>query len=83
MRRTVRKIRRLKCVVAGMCPAYSDSADPNRLLAAGALKANVDRVMPLAEAAMAHWLFEGHQAELNGKIDPDTIELRSHRTNCF
>jgi hypothetical protein len=39
--------------------------------------------MPLAEAAMAHWLFEEHQAELNGKIDPDTIELRSHRTNCF
>ena len=51
-----------------MCPAYSDSADPNRLLAAGALKANVDRVMPLAEAAMAHRLFEEHQAELNGKM---------------
>jgi NADPH2:quinone reductase len=40
----------------------------NRLLAAGALKAKVDRVMPLAEAAMAHRLFEENQAELNGKI---------------
>ena len=46
-----------------------DVADQiNRLLAAGALKAKVDRVMPLAEAAMAHRLFEEHQAELNGKI---------------
>jgi len=46
-----------------------DVADQiNRLLATGALKAKVDRVMPLAEAAMAHRLFEEHQAELNGKI---------------
>jgi NADPH:quinone reductase len=46
-----------------------DVADQiNRLLAAGALKAKVDRVMPLAEAAMAHRLFEEHQAELSGKI---------------
>jgi NADPH2:quinone reductase len=46
-----------------------DAADQiNRLLAAGALKAKVDRVMPLADAAMAHRLFEEHQAELNGKI---------------
>lgn len=46
-----------------------DVADQiNRLLAAGALKTKVDRVMPLAEAAMAHRLFEEHQAELNGKI---------------
>jgi NADPH2:quinone reductase len=46
-----------------------DVADQiNRLLAGGALKAKVDRVMPLAEAAMAHRLFEEHQAELNGKI---------------
>jgi hypothetical protein len=28
LRRTARKIRRLKGVVGGMCPAYSDSADP-------------------------------------------------------
>ena len=28
LRRTARKIRRLKGVVAGMCPAYSDSPDP-------------------------------------------------------
>ena len=46
-----------------------DVADQiNRLLAAGALRAKVDRVLPLAEAAMAHRLFEEHQAELNGKI---------------
>jgi NADPH:quinone reductase len=46
-----------------------DVADQiNRLLAAGALKAKVDWVMPLAEAAMAHRLFEEHQAELRGKI---------------
>ena len=46
-----------------------DVADQiNRLLAAGALKTKVDRVVPLAEAAMAHRLFEEHQAELNGKI---------------
>jgi NADPH:quinone reductase len=46
-----------------------DVADQiNRLLVAGALKAKVNRVMSLAEAAMAHRLFEEHQAELNGKI---------------
>jgi len=46
-----------------------DVADQiNRLLAVGALKAKVGRVMPLAESAMAHRLFEEHQAELNGKI---------------
>src|SRR5258706_16192768 len=28
LRRTARKIRRLKGVVGGMCPSYSDSADP-------------------------------------------------------
>jgi hypothetical protein len=28
LRRTARKIRRLKGVVGGMCPGYSDSADP-------------------------------------------------------
>ena len=46
-----------------------DVADQiNQLMAAGALRAKVDRVLPLAEAAMAHQLFEEHQAELNGKI---------------
>ena len=46
-----------------------DVADQiNRLMAAGAIRAKVDRVLPLAEAAMAHQLFEEHQAELNGKI---------------
>jgi NADPH:quinone reductase-like Zn-dependent oxidoreductase len=38
------------------------------LLAAGALKVKLDRVMPLAQAAAAHRLFEEHQAELSGKI---------------
>jgi NADPH:quinone reductase len=40
----------------------------NHLLAAGALKAKIDRVMPLADAAMAHRLFEDKQGELSGKI---------------
>jgi NADPH:quinone reductase len=40
----------------------------NRLLAAGVLRARLDRVMPLAESAAAHRLFEEHQAQLNGKI---------------
>jgi len=40
----------------------------NGLLAAGALKVKLDRVMPLAQAAAAHRLFEEHQAELSGKI---------------
>jgi NADPH2:quinone reductase len=40
----------------------------NRLLAAGALRAHLDRVMRLSESAAAHRLFEQHQAQLNGKI---------------
>jgi NADPH2:quinone reductase len=40
----------------------------NGLLAAGALKVKLDRVMPLAQASAAHRLFEEHQAELSGKI---------------
>ena len=50
-----------------------DSADDiNRWLAAGKLRANIDRVMPLSQAAMAHRLQEestiGHSGALAGKI---------------
>ena len=50
-----------------------DSADDiNRWLAEGLLKANIDRVMPLSQAAMAHRLQEestiGHSGALAGKI---------------
>ena len=50
-----------------------DAADDiNRWLAEGKLKANIDRVMPLSQAAMAHRLQEestiGHSGALAGKI---------------
>ena len=40
----------------------------NRLLEAGVLKAKIDRVLPLADAAQAHRTIEQHGSELNGKI---------------
>jgi NADPH2:quinone reductase len=50
-----------------------DAADDiNRWLAEGKLKANIDRVMPLAQAAAAHRLQEestiGKTGALSGKI---------------
>ena len=41
LRRTARKIRRLKGVVGGMCPGYSDSPDPQHpdaLIARGRIR---------------------------------------------
>jgi hypothetical protein len=48
LRRTVRKISRLKGVVEGMCPVYSDSADPRLLDALAATLAEHGKVPTLA-----------------------------------
>ncbi len=48
------------------------AVDINRWLAAGALRARIDRVLPLAQAAEAHRLQEastvGRTGEVSGKI---------------
>src|SRR5258707_14848057 len=56
LRRTARKIRRLKGVVGGMCPSYSDSADPRFPDALDPIDFRTDR--PVEEAGIG-----GHHLE--------------------